>query len=155
MHQFLKTLLAASGVSILSGCSTEALNRLFSENKLRELQIEARATANDNHATAVDIVFVYDANLEERMPKTATQWFARKSEIASNYPGGFDTVSLEIPSAMAINVTNFPDKHKAAVLVRSYAKMGHPSTNDSFVLTEYECAKITLTKEKSTYQECD
>ena len=155
MYQFLIFILAVSGSTLLTACSTETYNGLFPKNKLRELQIEASSNANYNSPTAVDIVFVYDVDLIEVLPKTAMQWFIYKSEVDRNYPGSFDIVSLEIPPASVLNDIKFPDKHSAAISIRSYVKMMHISTNNYSILSEYKCAKIILTKEKSVHEDCD
>ncbi|MFZ6675633.1 hypothetical protein [Undibacterium sp. Xuan67W] len=74
-------------------------------SRVNRIQIVASLDANQLTATAVDIVFVYDKNVEALMPKSSTQWFDTKAALMAGLATAIKVVSLQIPPSTNVNVT--------------------------------------------------
>lgn len=129
---------------MLTGCSSPP------RTTIKNVQVVAEVNANQNTATALDIVFVYDTTAASLLPKTGPDWFDKKAALVSGLATGIDVVSLQIPPAMAVNV-KLPSNAGKAIGVYSYANYlgaaGQPMGN----LTPYKKMAIRLTPDTILY----
>lgn len=87
---------------------------------LQSIRVIADARANAYSATALDVVFVYDAAALAALPKTGPAWFAADNGLTGAFPGALDVVRLEVPPAYALDV-QLPARHRKAIRVLVYA----------------------------------
>lgn len=131
--------------ALLTGCSSSP-----PRTSIKDIQVVAEVNANQNTATALDIVFVYDTTAASLLPKTGPDWFDKKSALVNGLATGIDVVSLQIPPAMAVDV-KLPSRASKAIGVYSYANYlgaaGQPLGN----LTPYKKMAIRLTPDTILY----
>lgn len=129
----------------LPGCSSTP-----PRTAIKEIQVVAEVNANQNTATALDIVFAYDTASASLLPKTGPDWFDKKAALMNGLATGIDVVSLQIPPAMTVHVP-LPAKAGKAIGVYSYANYlgaaGQPVGN----LTPYKKMTIRLTPDTIVY----
>ena len=118
---------------------------------INNIKIIAQLGANQNVATAIDIVFVYDTTSTSMLPKSGPDWFSNKAALMSGLATNIDVVSLQIPPATTLTVP-LPDRYSHAVAVYSSANYitagGQPVGN----LTPYETMMIQLTPDNVIYR---
>lgn len=124
----------------------------WSNNPLRAIQIVAEPNANQNSATAMDIVFVYDPTALSLLPKTGPEWFAKKATLAVGLGDAIDTVSLQVPPATLIDDVALPQRAKKALAVYCYANYLTPSGQAMGNLTAYKQVRIRLQSETVGYE---
>lgn len=86
---------------------------------IERIQIVAETGANQNSATAIDIVFAYDSTAAGMLPKTGPDWFAAKPALLNGLASAVDVVSWELPPGKVIDVS-LPARHRGAIAVYSY-----------------------------------
>lgn len=136
----------ALGIAVcicLTGCGSPSI-------ALTKVRIVADAGANQNSATAVDIVFIYDKNADSFIPRTAPEWFERKSAIMAGLATEVDVVSVQIAPAMVSDV-ELPVRSKKAIAVYSYANYLSASGQAKGNLTPYRHITINLKTAAVTY----
>jgi type VI secretion system protein len=137
---FLLTLLV-----LLAACSSSP-----PKTRVRSVQVVAEVNANQNTATALDIVFVYDTTSASMLPKSGPDWFDKKAGLVSGLANAIDVVALQVPPAMTVAVP-LPKKYKKAIGVYSYANYleaaGQPMGN----ITPYKTATIRLKPDSIVY----
>jgi type VI secretion system protein len=130
---------------LLSSCSSSP-----PKTKVEGIQVVAESKANQNTATALDIVFVYDTTAAGMLPKTGPDWFDKKAALVSGLAKSIDVVSLQVPPTMTVEVP-LPKKYDKAIGVYSYANYleaaGQPMGN----LTPYKQMTIRLTPDNVIY----
>jgi type VI secretion system protein len=63
----------------------------------RQLVLDAAPDMNDDSALAVDLVFVRDAELADRLAEIpAAEWFQRREQLRRDFPKGFEVLSFEL-----------------------------------------------------------
>jgi len=127
----------------LGGCSTK-----LPSTSLQSIQIQAAVNANQNTATALDLVFVYDSNALPLLPKTGSDWFDQKAALMASLATSLDVMSLQIPAISTLNLPQeraFPDRYKKAIGVYSYANYVKPGGQLMANLTPYGSVVIQLT----------
>jgi type VI secretion system protein len=144
----IERLMALLSVCLLTACS------LFDGPKtttLGQVKVVAEINANQNSATELDMVFVYDTTLTALLPKTGPEWFDTKAALMAGMATGVDVVSLQIPPATLADV-KLPGRHGKAIGVYVFANYlstaGQPMSN----LTPYKKVIIWLTPTTVTYQ---
>jgi type VI secretion system protein len=132
-------------LSALAGCSSAP-----PKTAIGSIKIVAETGANQNTATALDIVFVYDTTSASLLPKTGPDWFDKKAALMNGLAKGVDVVSLQIPPAMIVDVP-LPKRYDDAIGVYSFANYidaaGQPVGN----LTPYKKMTIRLTPDNVVY----
>ena len=129
----------ASGVGLclaLAGCGAPP-------TAINQLQIVAETGANQNTATAIDIVFAYNSTAVGVLPKNGPDWFANKAALMNGLATGVDVVALQLPPAMAVEVA-LPARHKSAIAVYSYANYIGQGGQTLGNLTPYRGMTINL-----------
>lgn len=131
-------------LSTLVGCSAPQKRTIDS------IQIVAESGANQNTATAIDIVFVYDITSAGLLPTTAPEWFNRKTALINEQTTGIDLISLQVPPASIINVP-LPKRYNDAIGVYSFSNYidtaGQPVGN----LIAHKIVTIRLTPNHVVY----
>lgn len=142
MHAYLISLFVL--LPSLVACSTPAKTTVDS------IEIVAESGANQNTATLVDIVFVYDMTAVGLLPKTATEWFDKKSVLINGLTKGIDVVSLQVPPAMIVNVP-LPERYNDAIGVYSFFNYIDAARQPIGNLTRYKKMTIRLTPDNIIY----
>jgi type VI secretion system protein len=128
----------------LAACSTTP------ETAIGSIQVVAELGANQDVATALDIVFVYDTTSAGLLPKSGPDWFDKKASLMAGLATGIDVVSLQVPPITTVDVP-LPKRAKKAIGVYSYANYitaaGQPMGN----LTPYKTMTIRLAPDRVTY----
>ena len=131
-------------LSALVGCNTSQ------KTAISNIQIVAESGANQNTATVIDIVFVYDITSTGLLPTTAREWFDKKIALINGQATGIDFVSLQVPPASIVNVP-LPKRYNDAIGVYSFFNYidtaGQPVGN----LTNYKKITIRLTPHHVVY----
>ena len=130
--------------TLLASCSAPPKSRL------RSVDVVAQVDANQNSATAHDIVFVFDEAALEQLPATSPEWFKRKSLLTDELGNAIGILSLEITPGSVIK-PSLPPKHDQAIAVFSYAyymdRAGHPRGT----LTGFRRVRIRLASDHVDY----
>lgn len=150
----LVSLVAAA--ALLSGCAAvEKLLGIGPHTALRKLQVVAPLGANQNTATAMDVVFVYDSTAQATLPKTGPEWFAAKQALLAGLALSVDVVSLQIPPGSALQEVALPKNYYyKSVAVYSYVNYLSPAGQPLGNLTPFKCALVTLGPSAVAYQPC-
>ena len=147
-HQWknLQTILLMSALcSLLSCCST------LPPTRLKSILISAEIDANQDTATAIDFVFVYNRDAIPFLPKTGPAWFAQKFLIQSSLASNIDVVSVEIPPSTNVDVP-LPSRHGKAIAVYSFVNYINVNGQYAGNLTSYEDVQIVLTPNTVLYK---
>lgn len=138
---------AGLGITALLACMVLASCSLFSGPKttsLSQIRVVAEVNANQDSATELDVVFVYDSDAMAQLPKTGPQWFDSKAALMAGVASAIDVVSVQIPPATLADV-RLPARHSSAIAVYVYANYlstaGQPMSN----ITPYRKVTIWLT----------
>ncbi|WP_338847058.1 hypothetical protein V8J88_25245 [Massilia sp. W12] len=135
------------------GCLLLALAacKSLAPTKLLQIKIAAELNANQNIATAIDIVFAYDENAVKIMPKSGPEWFSQKTALLNGLANSVDVVALQVPPATIVEVA-LPARYQQAVGVYSFANYVDPSGQPVGNLTPYKSMTIWLKPNTVTYQ---
>lgn len=131
--------------ALLAACSSSP-----PKTAIKAIEVVAASNANQNTATALDIVFAYDTVSAGLLPKTGPDWFDKKAALVSGLAKGIDVVSVQLPPAMTVEVP-LPKNHAKAIGVYSYANYleaaGQPTAN----LTPFKRVTIRLNPDNIVY----
>jgi hypothetical protein len=123
------------------------------KNKLQHLSFVALENANKNMATAIDMVFIYDANVIDSLPKTAAEWFTKRESHLNQYSQQIAISSLEIAPLARVEQLPLPKHHSSAVAIFIYFNTLDGQTFMDLPV-EDKCATITLAKQSVKYDSC-
>ncbi|ALU89503.1 hypothetical protein [Herbaspirillum rubrisubalbicans] len=135
-------------LAMLSGCASAPPS-----TGLQTILISATAGANQNNATAIDLVFVYNINVLPLLPKTGPAWFAGKDALVAGLATSLEVVSLQIPPMHLVNMPKdhgFPAGYRKAIGVYAYANYVAAAGQPMFNLTPYGAVGITLAPDAVT-----
>jgi type VI secretion system protein len=121
---------------------------------LRQVSVVAELNANQNSATALDLVFVYDDTARGMLPKTGPEWFSAKAALLAGLALSLDVVPLQIPPASPVANVPLPARHHKAIAVYSYANYIAPAGQPVGNLTPYKCVQIRLRGGAVAYENC-
>lgn len=139
----------------LGGCSFVSYVLDFSPTtELKQLNVVAEVNANQNMATALDVVFVFDKNALAVLPKTGPDWFTNKNALINGLASGVAVLSLQIPPASTVSGQPLPKNFKKAIAVLSYANYLSAEGQAVGNLTPFKCALLTLTSTQISYTSC-
>lgn len=137
-----------SGTCLLAGCSWLGWSKSAA---VSQIKVVAEVGANQNAATQLDIVFVYDSNVVAMLPTTGPDWFQKKEALMAGLANGLDVVSLQVPPATLASAS-LPKRHGKAIDVYAYANYlsaaGQPKGN----ITPYKNVTIWLTPTTVIYK---
>jgi type VI secretion system protein len=133
-------------LTVLAGCGTLAklLPGHVKTTSLDRLRVAAQPGANMDSATALDLVFVYDAASVAMLPKTGPEWFAQKAALQNGLGRAVDVVSLQVPPATVIASVDLPSRHGKAVAVFGFANYLASSGQGRSDLTRFHDPVIWL-----------
>ncbi|MFH0844232.1 MAG: hypothetical protein V1930_02055 [Pseudomonadota bacterium] len=80
------------------------------------VKVDMSERANNNTATALELVFVYDETLlKEFMKISAAEWFQKKEQFKRDYPGdtGFESWEWEWVPGQNISIIKIPLRPRA------------------------------------------
>ncbi|WP_295904756.1 hypothetical protein [uncultured Bdellovibrio sp.] len=131
-----------------SACTTQVARKTpaTTVKALNDLNIVAEKGANKNTTTSLDIVMIYDPSVTGTLPKTATDWFARKYQLISDIAGRVEIVSLQIPPGTSVPVP-LPARIVNASAVYAYVNYPSKPNQPAANLTRYQKATIYLKPE--------
>jgi len=107
-------LLSTVLIACLSACSEFALLSIVDSNKtkIRSIHVETLANANRDSAVQMDVLFLMDENLADRLPETAAEWFDQRNLYITSNSEELLVESVELP----------PLRHHKLKLPRGYKK---------------------------------
>ncbi|AJK50072.1 hypothetical protein [Burkholderia plantarii] len=133
---------------LLAACSWLGFSKSAA---VSQIKVVAEVNANQNAATQLDVVFVYDSNVTGLLPATGPDWFQKKDALTAGLATAIDVVSLQVPPA-TLATAKLPKRHGKAIGVYVYANYltaaGQPKGN----ITPYKNVTIWLTPTTVTYQ---
>jgi type VI secretion system protein len=136
------TVTAALAV-VLAACGTPPA-------RVERITVVADSAANQNSATALDIVFVYDRVIVALLPRSGPDWFDRKHELLAGLASGIDVVQVELPPGMMLRPV-LPARHAKAIAVYSFANYIAPEGQLIGNLTPYRDMTIKLMPDTIVY----
>ncbi|CAB3770198.1 hypothetical protein [Paraburkholderia humisilvae] len=119
--------------------------------KLRELTIVAGTDANRASATALDLVFVYDAPTLAALPRTGPDWFQRRAELATALGPKISIRSVQLPPNQTLGPLRLSSHEKDALAVYCFVNYVAPAGQGVADLTPYKRMRITLTPDSVAY----
>ncbi|QNM95341.1 hypothetical protein [Chitinimonas koreensis] len=156
-----RLLLALAALALLAGCSSvsksvsSGVSTMMSwvglgpdRVELRSLRVIAEPDANQDSATRLDLVLVYDAKAEELLPKTAPEWFDQKRALLDGVGSRLGVVSLELPPGTVVDPVALPDGYRKALAARVYAGYQAKSGQHPIALTAIRNAVLRLGNQK-------
>jgi type VI secretion system protein len=104
----LRCALAGLMLAVLAGCGVVGGgDPVF---QLGEVVLEAVPNANQDFATAVDLVFVYDAAAVTRLQSiTAADWFSQRAQLERDFPDGLGVQRWEVVPGTTIGPWEVPE----------------------------------------------
>lgn len=147
----LPTIILVVVLCLLSACG--ALNVVAGPEpiRLKTIKVVAEISANQNTATAIDIVFVYNNSAVALLPKTGPEWFEQKSALMLSMASNIEVVSLQVPPATLVNAS-LPMKHEKAIGVYSFVNFLSADGQAMGNLTPYKDMVIWLTPDNVLYK---
>lgn len=142
-----RLLLLGCALPLLAACSW------FGPTKtaLRGVTVIAQNGANNASATAIDVVFVYDAATVALLPRSGPDWFARREALLPSFGPKVDAVSVQLPPNQRAEPVPFPARYKKALVVYCYVNFVAPVGQGVADLTGYKRVSITLGPNTVTY----
>lgn len=134
---------------LLSACGL--LNLFGHSTPLKKIQVIAEINANQNTATAIDVVFVYDNDTISVLPKTSPEWFEKKDALMLSLATHIEVVSLQVPPATLADV-DLPARHTKAVGVYTYVNYLTAGGQAVGNLTPYKTMSIWLAPTTVVYK---
>ena len=122
LHPWLNSMLIVI-MLIMNGCSSLKYAEKEPEICLQNVNITLDADANNNTATAIDLVIVYKSDLLKALMKIpASQYFASAEQIRRDYPHMIDVWHWELAPTQTL--TDYPitlrDDPAAGAVIFSY-----------------------------------
>ncbi len=153
VHQSLVIIFIACA---LAGCSSIGkLLGIEQKTALRQMNVVALAGANQNSATALDVVFIYDSNAKNLLPKSGPEWFTQKNSLLAGLATTVDVVSLQMPPMRIATDVSLPKRHKSALSVYAYANYLSVAGQTPGNLTLFQCVQISLEPDAISYRSCE
>ena len=84
--------------------------------------ISSRLDPNAIIITAVDIVFIYDIEIIDRLPGTTSQWYSGKREFTEAAGDNVDIVNIFIPQGFDSVMASLPQRRSEALKVVIFAE---------------------------------
>ncbi|RDU94732.1 hypothetical protein [Trinickia dinghuensis] len=133
---------------LLAACSWLGFSK---HAAVSQIKVVAQVDADQNAATQLDIVFVYDNSVLGLLPSTGPDWFQKKDALISGLANDIDVVSLQVPPATVAGPT-LPKRHGKAIAVYVYANYLSPAGQAKGNITPYKNVTIWLTATTIQYK---
>lgn len=152
MFRFTSLVLIAFAVTSLVACAYNPMKLIADNNQLESLSFTTLAHANHSSATAIDVVFIADADVIAQMPATGAAWFNQKDKLLNQHSLGI--ISIEMAPLTTLNHIKLPNEHASASAIFIYLNM---LTDQPLIRipTQDKCVNITLDKQSVSYKTCD
>lgn len=135
---------------LLVACTLLAACSAPPKSRLRSLDVVAASDANQNSATALDLVFVYDAAALARLPDTGPEWFESSGALSEELGNAIDIVALQIPPASVFSLP-ISSRHDQAIAVFIYSNYEGKAGRQRGVLTGFRKMRIHLASDRIDY----
>ena len=144
-------------LGLISGCS--ALKSVYGASislvgldrkiPLKAIYLSSTADANRHSSTAIDIVFVYQDNLDKTLKKmSGPQWFRERDSLMLQFDKEVVVAHFEVVPLTATNSVNLPKDFRKAGRVLLFANYVAKSGQFVADITEYQSLVISLEKEQ-------
>ncbi len=150
MSRFSILLLIAFGINSITACSFNPM-KLIANNDLESLSFTTLANANENSATAIDVVFITDAEVIKLMPITSAAWFNQRGNLLNSHSLGI--ISIEMAPLKTLKNITLPKDYESAAAIFVYFNM----LTDQPVIripADEKCINITAAEKAVSYQIC-
>lgn len=87
------------------------------DNSLNAVNISSRLDFNAILITEVDVIFVYDRSLADRLNISKEDWYRDKFDLLEQEGDKLDVVTVSAPQGFVSDRARLPDRHNAAVRV--------------------------------------
>lgn len=122
----------------------------YSGNEIETIGLKVNYDASLQHAISVDIVFVYDENLQALLSgATAEQWFSQKNGYIASYGTNMDVIHREVVPGYSEFITELPDRHSDAGTVIAFAYYAQ-NPNAKALITELETPWLLFDESQMT-----
>lgn len=123
-------------------------------NPLTHVQLLADSDANQNTATAIDLLWVFDSTALAALPQSGPQWFANRAALQANLGARLAVVSVELPPGAALQSLPLPANHGRAVVALAF--VNHLSAPGQVVgrFSDHRCARIVVAAQSVRYAAC-
>lgn len=150
MPRFSTLLLVIFVVTLLAACSFNPI-KLTANNDLESLSFTTLANANQSNATAIDVVFITDADVIKQMPSTGAAWFSQRGDLLNRHSLGI--ISIEMAPLATLNSIKLPNDHASAVATFIYV---HMLTEQPVIRipADEQCVNVTLAEQNVSYKSC-
>ncbi|AJQ97517.1 hypothetical protein [Gynuella sunshinyii] len=111
-------------------------------------EVVSEPQANQDTATALDIVFIYRKELLAQLPDNAPQWFLNRAVIEGKFDTQMDVLSIEIPPGDLIPKTKLKGKQKNAKAVLLYANYLNAAAQQPINVSAFTIPQIILQPDK-------
>lgn len=108
------------------------------------------ADANLHSPVALELVYVFDQEALDRLPKTGPEWFSRRSALHRELGKAIKSEYYELPLGSILKVDILPDYHKA-IAVLSYTDYSDTKALAVGNLSEFRKASIRLMYDRVDY----
>lgn len=119
----------------------------FSNSGPRRVEALAMADANRQSVTDLDVVFIYDPTLSDRMPTLADNWFTNRDSLQQIAGKLMEVVSVELPPSFAAGPLPLPQRADKALRVLAYARYQSPEGQAVIDLTQRRQVELRLQRE--------
>lgn len=119
--------------------------------RIASIQIIADSRANDNTATDLDLVFVYDAALPSTLPRTGPDWFVKRAALEAGLATSIEVVHVQLPPGKQWSAKLSARQHKA-IAVYSYPNYIPAKGQEMRNLTPFNNMTINLLPDRIDYQ---
>ena len=109
----------------------------------RSIRVTASREANNNSATALDLLFVLDKSATARLPKTAKLWFEDREGNINSVLGDVIVVPVELAPGGSVDV-DMPRGYKKAEALMVFANYLPTRGQKLFKLPDEKTAEIWL-----------
>lgn len=130
----------------LSGCVM--LGLAPPESQLSALTVESTYNMNRSMAVSVDVLFLYDGKLADKLPKTAPEWFGNRPSLIHEYSGRMDVLRLQMTVADDTGRVFIAERKRQAQVVLVFANYLAKSAHGRVDISPCSWARIVLMKDE-------
>ncbi len=157
-----KGVLLMGAILLLNGCSASSVLQNVGgfltdlgkpRTSLDRISIVSKSNANNTSATAIDVIFVYNAKVNTLLPKSAAEWFTQRDELHANLWQYIDIASVQIPPSYVLEEVPLPKRYSTAVKVVAYANYLNKKGRKPIELTDTVTPLLTLEQKTILFSE--
>jgi type VI secretion system protein len=140
--------LLAAAAALLAACAAienevDRALHLEKHSRLSRVVLAAEIGANQNSATQVEVVFVYDDSVLAALPKTAPEWFANRQALLDGLAPALASAATGLPpgSVGELQLEKLPPRPVRVLGYANYLPTGGQRPVD---LTGFRCVLLRL-----------